>query len=389
MQKASAQALKEQNQPGDLHAAAGGAGAGADDHEAQQNGFRKTGPLVKVRRGKACGCGDTGNLEGCVAEGFLQGGVLPPDVPGDEQCAAQDDAEVGPQLLIPEYGSKLPEQQKIVAGEIDAEQKHEYGRHILQIGAIAGEGIVAHAEAAGSCGAKGVAHRFEDIHLAQHQEYNVRNGQADIENVENGSGLPHFGNQLAHAGAGAFRPEQVHSEALASVCAGDNGQQEHQNAHAAHPVAEAAPVHDALGQAFHLRKNGSAGGGKAGDDFKKRIDKFGDCTGEHEGQASGQGEDDPAQGHADHAVRRIEVALCAPAQEPQQAGNDQQQHHGDQKRLHRGVLATVQADEHGGDHKESFQQQDLGDETPRHFVVHSRCLTRRCRSAAAEPRRCW
>ena len=42
------------------------------NHQAQQNGFGKTGPLVKVHGGIAGGGDDGAHLEGSVADGFFQ-----------------------------------------------------------------------------------------------------------------------------------------------------------------------------------------------------------------------------------------------------------------------------------------------------------------------------
>ena len=223
-----------------------------------------------------------------MAEGLAQAAVESPDVPGDEQGTAQGDAKIGSQFLVLKHRSPLPQHEQIVAGEVDTEQEHEHGGHVLQIRAVAGKRVIADTKAAGARGAESVAHRLKGGHTAKEQEADVCNGEDDVEKVQNCGGFPHFGYQLSHAGAGAFRSQQVHGKALALVSTGNDGQQEHQNTHTAHPVAEAAPIEDALGQPLYGGENGSAGGGKAGDDFKQRINKPGNGTGKQERQAPRQ-----------------------------------------------------------------------------------------------------
>ena len=69
---------------------------------------------------------------------------------------------------------------------------------------------------------------------------------ADIEDIQNRGGFAHFRNQLANIGTGALRPKQMHGKALAAFAAGDDGQQNYQHTHTAQPMAEGAPVQDAL-----------------------------------------------------------------------------------------------------------------------------------------------
>ena len=51
-----------------------------------------------------------------------------------------------------------------------------------------------------------------------------------------------------------------------------NREQKHEHAHAAEPMAEAAPIQVAAGKRFHVAENGRTGGGKARDDLKQRVD---------------------------------------------------------------------------------------------------------------------
>ena len=315
-----------------------------------------------------------------MPDGLLQGAVKAPEVPYDQRDAAQDNAEVQPQLFILKNAPKLAQHQQIIAAEVDAEKQHEHGGHVLQVGAVAGDGIVFHAEAAGAGGAEGGADCLEEGHFTRQQEQNVQHGQQDVQRIENDRGFAHFWHQLAHTGAGAFRPEQVHGKALA-VGAGGHRQQEHQHAHTAHPVGEAAPVEQPLGNGLHLRQNGGAGGGEAGDGLEKRVDVSGDRAGNAKRQSADQTEHQPADSHADHALRGIERTLCALAQQLQQTTQAEGDCQGDEKAVHRGGFLHGNADEQRRQHKHAFDQQNLGDEAPHHFVVHRCPLMQRYRSS--------
>ena len=110
----------------------------------------------------------------------------------------------------------------------------------------------------------------------------IEHPQALINKIQYHCGFAHTGDQLAYTWSGALCPKQMHRKA-GVVSAGDNGQQKYQYPHAAQPVAEAAPVKQPLGQSLHIRQNGGAGGGEAGDDLKKRIDVIGNLPGYKEG----------------------------------------------------------------------------------------------------------
>ena len=238
----------------------------------------------------------------------------------------------------------------------------------MQIGAVGSKGVVSHAEAAGACSTESVADGFQWCHAADEQQHDVQHRHAHINQVENRGGGAHFRHQLTHIGAGAFCPEQVHGKTLA-VATG-KGQQEHQYAHTAQPMAEAAPVKDTGREGFHIRKNGRACGGKAGYDLKQGIHKPGNFPGDPEGQTAHQTHGDPADTHADKTLFGMEGAGGAPADQSQHQHQHSNDAHGNEK-AHGGCgRSAAQADHQRRDHKKSFNGQDLGDKTPHHFIVH-------------------
>ncbi len=87
---------------------------------------------------------------------------------------------------------------------------------------------------------------------------------------------------------------------------GQQREQEHQNAHAADPVGEAAPEQDALGQVLHSGQDAGTGGGKAGHRLKQGIHRVGDAAREHKRHGAHHGNDDPAQRGGSKALPHIE-----------------------------------------------------------------------------------
>ena len=203
-------------------------------------------------------------------------------------------------------------------------------------------------------------------------------GHYDVNRVQDRCRLAHFGNQLAHVRAGAFRPQQVHGKAGA-LLAGNHRQQKYQHAHASHPVAEAAPIENALGKCLHIRQNGCAGGGKAGYDLKQRVDKKGNLAGDHKGQAAQQTHNHPAQANTDQAFPGAEKLACLPADQKQQSRQGDHNAQGDAKAKNRVPLPKAQTDDQRRYHKYCFDRDNLGGKPPHHLTVHSLLLKRKCR----------
>ena len=154
---------------------------------------------------------------------------------------------------------------------------------------------------------------------------------------------------LAHTGAGAFCPQQVHGKTL-TLFAGES-QQKYQYTHAAQPVAEAAPIQQSLRQGLHIGQNGRAGGGKAGHDLEESIDIQGDFPGNIERQAADQTEYHPAGTDADQTLLGIKGAGRIAAQQEKHSSHGQQQSEGPQKAENCRRFAPVQADQQGRDHE--------------------------------------
>ena len=155
------QPFSQQQETGDLYAAAGRPGTGAADHQTKQNGLGKSRPAVKIRNGESGGGNDGGDRKRRLVHHRPQSGIQVADIPGDAQNGQHDNHQIDAQFFIKKRAFKTLQQQHIENREIDSEQQHERRGHRLGKGGIAGHGIIQNPEAAGSGRAESDAYRVE------------------------------------------------------------------------------------------------------------------------------------------------------------------------------------------------------------------------------------
>ena len=301
------------------------------------------------------------------------------DVAGDEQRRAENDRHVPAQLRILPRQIEFPAQQEEIDRKIDAEQGHEDGRDRLRVGAVGGEGIVADGKAAGAGRAEGVAERVKQRLAAGQIKEDLQHRQAKIDPVEDLGRIGHPRHHLGDRRPGALGPQQV--DGLAAVHP-DDGQHEHQNAHAADPVRKAAPEQHAVAQRLDVGQNCRACRRKARDRLKKSIDKGRYLAGDDKRQCAENRHQHPDKRHDGQAVAGVDFRVFGGAQAGYQA---QRQH--DQRRpqegKHNAPLAVDGGAAHGKEHEGCFDQEDAPQHKPYHFIVHGRALTLQCRAASA------
>ena len=175
----AAQGFHQDDRPGNLQPPAGGAAAGPQNHQQEQNGLGKGRPEGIIGGGEAGGGHDGADLEGGIAEGHPKTAVLRQDIQGDQQHGRQGDAQIHPQLLAFEHLLEIPHKQQKIEVEIDAEQQHEHGDHTIHIGAVVkADAGVFNGEAAGAGGAEGIHQAVEQRHTARQQEHHLQQCQA-------------------------------------------------------------------------------------------------------------------------------------------------------------------------------------------------------------------
>ncbi len=145
---------------------------------------------------------------------------------------------------------------------------------------------------------KVVDNAFVQTHAAAQQEDDFYDRQAHVKRVKDAGGVLRLRHQLVDNGAGHFRFENVNG-AVRRLGQHDD---KDQNAHAAHPMGEAAPEQQAPAHGLHIRQDGGAGGGKAADGFKQSVYIGGDLPGKNEGQRTDGGQKQPRQRHDDKPV---------------------------------------------------------------------------------------
>jgi len=313
---------EQQQDTGALHAAAGGAGAGAAEHQQDHDSLREGGPEHEVGGGKAGGGDDGAYLEEGVAQTLPQGAVDGEDVDGDQHGGSGDHDEEEAQLVAGQGLFKTPGQHQEVQREVQGEQQDENGDdeldHGIAVGAHAG---VAVGEAAGAGGAEGVDKAVVQGHTRQLQTQCLSQSEGAVDAVEDFGGLGLLGHQLGEDGAGSLGLREVVG---ADAHGGQKSRGQHQHAHTAQPVGEGAPEEDAAGHGFNIGENGGAGGGKAGDGFKKAVDEGGDAAADEEGQRTHHAGSQPDKTHGAETLAGEELGLgLQPGQTQGDCGHDE------------------------------------------------------------------
>ena len=364
-----AQRLAHQEEAAHLDAAAGAARAGTHEHQQHQHLFCQRGPEVEITAGKAGGGNDGADLEGRMAQCLAEGAVEAADVHRDDGHRRQNDGKIGADFLAGRCAAEPAQQQQEIRVEVDAEEDHKDGHDPLDVGREAGKAVVLEAEAASTRRAKGREQRVEHIHSARQQEAELHHREREIDAVQDLGRRLHLRHQLVHLRAGAFRLHQVDVGAAGQ---GQQGEQEHQNAHAADPMGEAAPEQDAVGQALHTGQDAGTGGGKARNGLKHGVHGVRDAAGEDERHCAHDTDGDPAQGGGRKALPHIEHlaagldGLQGKAQRPTD-GRRQQEH------AHDGPLGVEEARHRREQQQRALYHQDVAQQTKDDRIIHTSC----------------
>ena len=204
-------------------------------------------------------------------------------------------------------------------------------------------------------------------HSADQEQEEFRQGQGNIEQVQDLRGVPQLRDKLAHCGAGHLGAEHMDRPAGEVRHHRDH---QNQHAHAAHPVREAAPELHGMAHGFHVGQDGRAGGRKAGDRLKEGVDIAGDAAADHKGECADGGHSDPGQGRDQKALLRVDgliLGLETPAQEPA----DRQGQGDDDQKGEDALVPIDQRDQQGKNQQDRFQHQDAPQQVIYHFPIHS------------------
>ena len=361
------QGLGQNEEAAHLHAAAGTARTGTNEHKHDQNLFGESRPQVKVAAGKAGGGDDGTHLKRGLPQRLAEAVVHTINIGGDDAHCHRDDHKVAPHLLAGSSAAKLAHEQQEVGVEVDAEQDHEDGHDPLDVGRKAAKAVVAEAKAAGARRTKGGEQCLEQGHSANQQEHQFQHGEGKIDAVQNFSGRLHLGHQLIHLRAGAFRLHQVDVGAAGQR---QQREQEHQNAHAADPVGEAAPEQDAPGQVLHGGQDAGTGGGEAGNGLKHGIHRVGNAAREHKGHRAHHTDEQPAERRGGKALPHIEdLALGLDAVE--QSARHRRKRCREQEHAQHHPLTVDQAGHGGQQEQRGFAIEDVAQQPQNDRIIHA------------------
>ena len=275
--------------------------------------------------------------------------------------------------MIPRYTIKKglpdPAQKKHeVDTEIHPKQGHEHGTNALQVGRIPRYRVIFDPKAAGTRSAEGGTEAVKKGHPPHQKKQHAQDGKGDIDEVEDGRGLPQLGHQLTHTGTGAFRPKEV--DAVSPLPHGHHRQQKHQDPHSSQPMGKAAPEQQAPAHPLHIGEDGGPCGGEAGDDLKQGVHIAGDLPGQPERKGSHSREKDPAQAHNEEPLPGVKASLRVAAQQPQDGSRPGGDSHGGEQGRQGRPLPIPGRDQGRGEEEKAFQQKQEAHDLAYHFTVH-------------------
>ena len=242
--------LEQQQMTHYFDAAARGAGAAAHEHQPENDKPQCARPEQVIGRNKPCGGDDGNHRENRIPEsGFRMHLVNNDERHGNDQCGDQNDKDKIFEFLILADVFELSVQCKVVEGEIGACQNHKNGDDILNVWGKSGNTGVPCGKSAGGHGAESMTQPVEKVHPAEHQQSCFHNGQHNVDAPQPFGCCGNSGMQLVGRGPGNLRNEQLHA---ADTEKRENGQRQHNDAHASDPVCHRPPEQQSLWYAFNV-----------------------------------------------------------------------------------------------------------------------------------------
>ena len=221
-----------------------------------------------------------------------------------QQQHTKIDADFG---ILKIRGQAAAGEGKIVRGVVHACQRGKKDGDCFNADAVKmRQRIVIAGKTAQTGDGKSVNQRIPPIHTGFIQRQTAGDGQ---QNIGNPQPLGGFGNARGEAGF-FHRRGHFHLEELAATNAQQrqNGNDQHDDAHAANPVQKGAPDVERARQAFHVRQNAGAGGGQSGIGFKVSVGKAQVNIVEQQRQGAEVGQDEPDQGNQQKTITGVKVA---------------------------------------------------------------------------------
>ena len=362
--------LEHEHDTGDLHSAAGTAGAGSDKHDQYQQRSRVLRPLIEVRCGETCSRDDRSDLECRVMERLIQGREHVPHIDRDRDDRECDNAKISLQLAHLEHFAELPSQNEEVCVEVDAEHEDEHRDDTLHQIGISAAAVVAHAEASRSGTAEGNAECVKQRHSDNDKDDDLRHGDAQVDGIQYFGSVFHARDQLADRRARALRTHKVH---VVAACHRKHGKDKDDDSHAAHPVGEASPEKARVAQGFNIAQDTGSRRRKAGNCLKQGVRKVRDVLRDHQRDRAQNTDDDPAHTY-DHKAFPCVVGVAAQFE----SGDDPSDHEiGDgQDHIDDRLFFPV---EQSADSRESQEcTGELNDDAeyfPNNGIIHNRLLS--------------
>ena len=155
-------------------------------------------------------------------------------------------------------------------------------------------------------GPEGVAEGVEECHPPDHQEHGLQAGYQHVDPPQDLCGLCHARGELIRSWSRCFGLEHLHAPHSQER---EDGDREYDDTHASQPVGQASPEEQPVRHCLDVFQDSGSGRGEAGHGLKKCICEVGDGSGEDEGKAAEQREEDPSHGHDRKGFPSIDLLI--------------------------------------------------------------------------------
>ena len=301
-----------------------------------------------------------------MADGAIDGTV---DIEAHQQHQNQHGPYEKAALGIAPESQRTTAHHLVVQGKVDAGQDHEDDDDRVDVNTVVvGNRSVAGGESAGGHGGKGVAECIIQAHAAQQQQHDLRQRHESVDLPEDHGRVADARFEFVRHRGGNLGLVKLHA---ADAQKRQDRDREHDDAHAAQPLDEAAPEQQPLGNQFDVRQNRGTGGGRPADRFEKGIHETAIFDPKVERQRAGQPDGRPGNGHNGHALPLGDHLRLGPSEKQMEqcAATDRENHRFQQR--NDACIFVEQAAEQWEDHRQAEKEiqdtDDVEDVAPAHL----------------------
>ena len=258
----------------------------------------------------------------------------------------------------------------VVHAEVDAEQQHEHRGNPLGHRCVFRTSGIQYRKTSGSGGSECDAEGIERLHSRKKKQHDVDYGENHVDSIQGRGRIPHSRDHFVHGRSRRFRPQKVKGISLAFVSRRNDGQEEHQHAHSANPVAVGPPEKQSLAQALHIRHHRRSRGGETGNNLEQGIHKSRNSSGQIERQCPDDTQKNPGKSGYQHSLFGVEIHPAPHGAGIHQQGHGAGRRHGADESDNGHLIPRVDGNSQGRCHAPDLDDENPGAHPHHYLIIH-------------------